>query len=212
MRNEERHLLLAGRQDVENFPDTTPPLVGGVDTTILTSGGGVLGSAPNTTLEQGAGQPRERRQQLITEMFSEKVPPPLAACFNTSPPSAQLMVDKETFEEDRRGSLTMVDNSDVDGVLTRSNSVTLENDRNVIQHREDNISEVLPVPPSDMSCNYTRGRGRCNIHGNMGEKYVISERKWRDRGQGRGYGYVSTKKVKYRCVGEKLQKGQNSTE
>ena len=88
----------------------------------------------------------------------------------------------------------MVDNSDIDGVLARSNSVTLENDRNVIQHREDNISEVLPVPPSDMSCNYTRGR--CNRHGNMGEKYVISERKWRDRGQGRGYGYVSTKKVK----------------
>ena len=85
-----------------------------------------------------------------------------------------------------------------------------ENDQNVRQHREDNISEVLPVPPSDMSCNYTRGR--CNRHGNMGEKYVISERKWRDRGQGRGYGYVSTKKVKYRCVGEKLQKRQNSTE
>ena len=36
----------------------------------------------------------------------------------------------------------MVDKSDVDGVLTRSNSVTLENDRNEIQHREDNIYEV----------------------------------------------------------------------
>ena len=34
VRDEERHLSLAGRQDVENFPDTTPPLVGGVDTTV----------------------------------------------------------------------------------------------------------------------------------------------------------------------------------
>ena len=41
-------------------------------------------------------------------------------------------------------------------------------------------------------------------------KYTMKERKWIDRGGGKGYGYVTSRKVKYRCEVEKLPRTSSS--
>ena len=32
-----------------------------------------------------------------------------------------------------------------------------------------------------------------------GVRYIVTSKKWRDRGKGRGFGYVTSKLVRYRC-------------
>ena len=62
--------------------------------------------------------------------------------------------------------------------------------------------ELVTMPSSggeenDEVCIFKRGT--CQKHGIKGEKYVQTTRNWRDRGGGRGYAFVTSKRVKYRC-------------
>ena len=70
---------------------------------------------------------------------------------------------------------------------------------------KDNESET--VQPS-VNCAYKRGV--CILHKRKGVKYTMKERKWIDRGGGKGYGYVTSRKVKYRCEVEKLPRTSSS--
>ena len=42
-------------------------------------------------------------------------------------------------------------------------------------------------------------RGFCMQHNIKGVRYIVTSKKWRDRGKGRGSGYVTSKLVRYRC-------------
>ena len=42
-------------------------------------------------------------------------------------------------------------------------------------------------------------RGFCMQHNVKGVRYIVTSKKWRDRGKGRGFGYVTSKLVRYRC-------------
>ena len=65
-------------------------------------------------------------------------------------------------------------------------------------------NSTTPMPPSDEKCNYKKGV--CNKHKTQGRKYVETTKKWKDRGKGKGYGFVTVKYVRYRCV-EKSEPG-----
>ena len=42
-------------------------------------------------------------------------------------------------------------------------------------------------------------RGFCMQHNVKGVRYIVTSKKWRDRGKGKGFGYVTSKLVRYRC-------------
>ena len=74
---------------------------------------------------------------------------------------------------------------------------------------KDNESEtVQPSVEESVNCAYKRGV--CILHNRKGVKYTMEERKWIDRGRGKGYGYVTRRKVKYRCEVGKLPRTSSS--
>ena len=65
--------------------------------------------------------------------------------------------------------------------------------------------DTMPVPSSggdddDEVCKFRRGV--CLRHGMKGERYVQTVKNWKDRGGGRGYAFVTSKRVRYRCRGK----------
>ena len=50
-------------------------------------------------------------------------------------------------------------------------------------------------------CVYNK-RGMCGKHGKRGVGTKVSSKVWKDRGGGRGYGWVTRKVMKYRCIVE----------
>ena len=59
-----------------------------------------------------------------------------------------------------------------------------------------NTSDTTPsVSPN---CNFNR-KGYCVTHQVTGKKTTVTSKVWKDRGGGRGYGYVARKVTKYLC-------------
>ena len=48
------------------------------------------------------------------------------------------------------------------------------------------------------TCNFKRG-GHCTVHNCNAKKINVTAKIWKDRGGGRGFGYVTTNRVKYIC-------------
>ena len=55
----------------------------------------------------------------------------------------------------------------------------------------------------NVKCNILKD-GLCNTHNCMTSKVTVTAKKWKDRGKGRGYGYVNSKVTKAICMGRKL--------
>ena len=55
----------------------------------------------------------------------------------------------------------------------------------------------IELPSNDNKCQFQKGF--CIQHNVKGVRYVVTSKKWRDRGKGRGFGYVTSKLVRYRC-------------
>ena len=70
-------------------------------------------------------------------------------------------------------------------------------------------SGELSVKVKDDHCTFKRGV--CCLHNARGEKYVDKKKRWMDRGGGRGYGWVTSKVVKYRCKVDDDQVEQKSS-
>ena len=64
----------------------------------------------------------------------------------------------------------------------------------------NNVKDVdmLMVAPSVDQCEFRRGV--CQLHKMKGERYVQETKNWKDRGKGKGFGYVTSRKVRYRCM------------
>ena len=68
------------------------------------------------------------------------------------------------------------------------------------------VEQEIPTPSSsrkDQACEPDRG-GYCTVHECVGKFVPVSTKKWKDRGKGRGYGYVSGKTKKFICGKKKL--------
>ena len=70
--------------------------------------------------------------------------------------------------------------------------------------RKEDVSVVIPTPSSgqqeeaEVGCDIKKG-GYCRTHNKTARKTYIVAKKWKDRGGGKGFGYVSNKVVKYIC-------------
>ena len=73
--------------------------------------------------------------------------------------------------------------------------------KNTMKRGKDRRNTMLLATPSmgnTINCNIDR-KGFCSTHGERAEKTLITSKKWRDRGGGRGFGYVTVKSTKYYC-------------
>ena len=161
------------------------------------------GAAPNFGRERGRRPGRPSHQPLITDIFSKQRLPKLAgydeqggsvsetqdeafAVVVQSP--GNVVVERDTSRDDELDT-TAPPNEGMN-VVTSNNAYVVKDD------------ELKSVPSSggdddDEVCNFKRGV--CLRHGMKGEKYVQTVKNWRDRGGGRGYAFVTSKKVKFRC-------------
>ena len=69
------------------------------------------------------------------------------------------------------------------------------------QHTDENEGNVLECEPNK--------KGMCVIHECAMRKMKISTKKWKDRGKGRGFGYVRVQVTKYACEHRKLKEPDN---
>ena len=81
-----------------------------------------------------------------------------------------------------------------------------------VEGREEGSMEENPPPesqepenisttttPSVESCRQNR-KGYCEEHRCQGKRVTVSSKKWKDRGGGRGYGYVTQRVTRFICV------------
>ena len=59
-------------------------------------------------------------------------------------------------------------------------------------------TEESTAPPNDSICSYKRGT--CSIQVRKGVRYLQESKTWKDRGGGRGFGWVTRRVVRYRCI------------
>ena len=71
---------------------------------------------------------------------------------------------------------------------------------NYFTNNVDNVKDPCEtkVVPSVLVCAFKRGK--CLLHNVDGVKYTEVAKKWKDRGGGKGYGFITTRTVKYRCL------------
>ena len=58
--------------------------------------------------------------------------------------------------------------------------------------------DAMTMPSSGEGGDCVFKRGVCMMHVVKGEKYVEVSKTWKDRGGGRGYGFVTQRRVKFR--------------
>ena len=59
--------------------------------------------------------------------------------------------------------------------------------------------EATPSAPSMRECSISR-KGYCKEHDYQAKKVAVSSKSWKDRGGGKGYGWVTKKVNKFICV------------
>ena len=109
----------------------------------------------------------------------------------------QLESHSEPFEEDTRrkneGGLRkeeQEDKEDEPGPQSDTMSTTPKE-----QEKEDFEKTTTP---SVVECQITR-KGFCLSHSDQAEKRIIPSKVWKDRGGGKGFGYVTRRVTKYVC-------------
>ena len=76
--------------------------------------------------------------------------------------------------------------------VRKSDEKAVNNDDPTTMKSIENVSVVREV------CMYDKN-GFCSFHQMTGIKFEVTEQKWRDRGGGKGFGFVRRKVKKYRC-------------
>ena len=187
-------------------------------------------------------RPRRSRQRRMTDftVAPEEVPPELAG-MSTQVSSSGEAVQGSFFEEihevgtngdvgvsSMRGgpgnndSITRISQGDeMDGyhqeetdIVTPSMSKTEKvvdwNTDGSVGDCENQRNEVVSTSMGDR-CNIMKN-GMCEQHQKMSFKYQVTSKVWRDRGGGRGYGFVSRKVTKRICrAGKELPTESNNS-
>ena len=68
--------------------------------------------------------------------------------------------------------------------------------------KQDTKNDTLRTTPSVDNCKFDR-KGYCKEHNYHAKKVTVSSKKWKDRGGGRGYGYVHSTTKKFQCDSRK---------
>ena len=188
--------------------------------TTVDGGEVVDGAAPHTTLELRRSNVPSLRQTLITESFHKPAHLSLAGRDDDDGLNLHMEITPcvTLGEEDesgmKAGSTDVLVTSKVcEGVqpvtsMTNIEGMNTESVCNVAIMKDDVSETMLPSVVEDENCVYKRGV--CVLHKMKGVKYTMVEKKWKDRGGGKGYGYVTSKKVRYRCEVKNLPRTSSS--
>ena len=179
---------------VENCPTTTTPKV------VV---GEEQGAAPNFDGERGRRPGQPSHQPLITDIFSKQRLLKLAGCDEQGGGNSETQAGTFAAAVQSPGDVAGVgdtcNDDEEDSPAPPSEGIDIITSTDVCVVKDD---ELVTMPSSggeenDEVCIFKRGT--CQKHGIKGEKYVQTTRNWRDRGGGRGYAFVTSKRVKYRC-------------
>ena len=75
--------------------------------------------------------------------------------------------------------------------------------------RDETVLPSVEMKGDDV-CVYKRGF--CQLHKAQGERFVETTKRWRDKGRGKGFGFITSKLVKYRCRGEETIPGRQKSD
>ena len=183
--------------DVRDGTTPTNTLVGGVAPKVVREPGRKLGS--------GLHQP------LITEMLSKRVRPQQAGCITgESQREGMDMTRCVTLGEDTENTVRMglgdgEDREDVCGDIQLDDLAHghrgMKDDSQTNMNIVKDVDKLMVAPSVDQfvdQCVFRRGV--CQQHRMKGERYVQETKNWKDRGKGKGFGFVTSRKVRYRCM------------
>ena len=168
-------------------------------------------------------RPRRSRQRRMTDftVAPEEVPPELAG-MSTQVSSSGEAFQGSFFEEIHEvGTNGDVGVSSMRGGPGNNDSITRisQGDEMDGYHQEEtdivtpSMSKTEKVVSTSMGdgCNIMKN-GMCEQHQKMSFKYQVTSKVWRDRGGGRGYGFVSRKVTKRICrAGKDLPTESNNS-
>ena len=181
-------------QRVVNCPTTT---------TLEVVVGEEQGAAPSYDRERGRRPGRPSHQPLITDIFSKQRLLKLAGCDEQGGSNSETHADTFAAAVLSPGDADVV--GDTCGNDEENTPAPLNEGMNIITSIDVSVvkdDRMMTMPSSggeenEEVCMFKRGV--CMKHGIKGEKFVQSTKNWRDRGGGRGYAFVTSKRVKYRC-------------
>ena len=136
--------------------------------------------------------------QTSIRRFAEQVPPEPAGNYVVGGLQPTLKEDEESFGGSSNG-----DEEDKETVWKDGEGAKLH----IQESRKATVPpntpgadlEATPSAPSMRECSINR-KGYCKEHDYQARKVTISSKKWKDRGGGRGYGWVTQKVNKFICV------------
>ena len=116
-------------------------------------------------------------------------------------PRKEDLVEKQDARELRREQVdnqkVVVDNIEPPDSPTRTFS-TVSTTPSTARNPKPAAEKAVTVENPIRNCTFD-GRGVCEIHQCIGTKIKLTSKKWKDRGGGKGFGWVSTKVTKTLC-------------
>ena len=137
------------------------------------------------------------RQRKLSEMFKPEGRLPQLAANSTLPYNKEE--DREFVEQKEEGGRdTQRPGEEEESPERREETIQTGQIPTMSSNAQQNITNT--ETSGEQVCTFKKGT--CIKHGIPGTKYVVTRTKWKDRGNGRGFGNVYSRIVKYRCSGE----------
>ena len=163
-------------------------------------------AAPYDDRELGRSLGGRYHQPLITELFCKQVHPQLAGSRGGDDQGEVVLRSQHTtFDDDGLcpgggDDVVAISGDDQQHTTTPDNiGMNVLSCSNVCEMK-DEVDVTVPSSGEGGNEDCTFKRGVCLLHKVKGEKYVQSTKNWKDRGGGRGYAFVTSKRVRYRCM------------
>ena len=161
--------------------------------------GGSSSAIPEASGSQWSRQHLKQRLQTSIKLFAVPKPPEPAGDMDwgeeeTGSSQLQDSIEGNSKEEVwGGGAQESKEERREKPLMTSEASGTLSKEQ-----ENEEYPDTLTPSMGVAECKITR-KGYCNTHGDQAEQRVISSQVWKDRGGGRGYGYVTRKVKKYVC-------------
>ena len=162
------------------------------------------GAAPESSKEAGAipGSKQAEAQWIqktILDYTGQEPPEPVGSesAASNQPASKE---ENNCFVGSTIVKEGAIEGAGYEEVKTRKEKIP-QTPKNTMKEGQNMKNTMLLATPSmgnTINCSINR-KGFCNTHREQTEKTLISTKKWRDRGGGRGFGYVTVKSTKYYC-------------
>ena len=183
----------------EYIPEPPPPPLSEV-------GPGSSKGTPTTTgnrVKLGSRRVGAANTQKSILEFTEQKPPEPAGIPSTGEKQLLLRREEDRFEKSRK-SCQGAGSKSCQGEHTVKQGNNDEITGSTVHYENQTEDETVSTTPSvgenqnPRKCEFDR-KGFCKSHNQQAKKMKISSQKWRDRGGGRGFGYVTIKSTKFIC-------------